>query len=198
MKKILFLLLLPAVTMVSCKKPQIINEPPGVAYFPNETGNYWQYERFDSLTNTTDTFFVRITGEINLNNETYHTWEYQYTDDTIDYHVTQRNDTVFMINTQSGMVETTYLLPFEEGLGWTTLNVGYDTSYVSGFQNVVIDYSVYQNVAVIERNIAGFNEYAAEVSRFKPYLGLVSKSLQAMRFTMLQNETWRLIGYNLE
>ncbi len=198
MKKIVFLVLLLSIVLNSCKKPDIINEIPGVAYFPNETGNYWQYQRFDSLTNITDTFVVRITGEINLNNETFHTWEYQYPEDTLFYRVTLRNDSVFMINDVSGMVETTYLLPFEEGLGWTTPNIGFDSSYVSGFQNVVIDLTVYKNVAVIERSIAGFNEYSSQESRFKPYLGLVTKNLEATRFTSIQNETWKLIGYNLE
>jgi len=200
MKKLMILISLPLLFIFACKKPESVTIIPDTGYFPNTVGDFWQYSRYDSTTDIEDIVFIRITGETTLNGETYHTWEYQFPDDTIVYNVIGHNDSVIMYNAVSHMIDELYLVPFEAGAGWNLpkVNATIDTFYVAGIQNLDIGSNTYKNTALIKHSSGAFNEYTNENIWIMPYLGMVKRDIKVHRFNSLRNETWTLVNYHVE
>lgn len=197
MKKIIFLILVLVSIIISCEKQDTIENKGNTDYFPNSTGSYWKYERYDSLSSTIDTLTVLISGDTLISDIPFKIWNYMYNDGLENLYVRQSNDSVIFFNIYLDRTYQLYMIPFEPGNGWINPDYPYDTSYVSKIEDIVIDGKVYQDVAVIKRTAFCCNDYLIEKIWIKPQFGLLKLERNHFILGPYKNETWKLIETTL-
>ncbi|MEN8122383.1 MAG: hypothetical protein ABFS35_18705 [Bacteroidota bacterium] len=193
MKKILFIAPIVILFILSCEEAEVTPIENNLEYFPNTTGTVWKYERYDSLQNTIDTFTVSIIGDTLISGDSCSIWVYDYKTDSEKFYVFQKDDSVKIFKPSINRIDQLYKIPFELKSGWVNPDYKVDTSFVSGFQDVMVNNKMYTNVVLIERKAFCCNDYLIEKIWIKPYVGLIKLERKHIIFGPYKNETWKRI-----
>lgn len=179
----------------------IVDKPE---YFPNSINNQWIYEISDLYGNTIDTVIVTIIGEKTISEKNYKVWEYDYGNDKYLLYCSIDNDTVKIISPLNYEVMQIFVIPFEFEFEldspWNNSESNYviDRTTVINIQDIIIDSIRYSEAIYMVRKRVGTNDIYTEKIWFKPFLGILKMSTSQGSFGLGNNESWKLIEYNIK
>ncbi|NOX85809.1 MAG: hypothetical protein GXO86_07590 [Chlorobi bacterium] len=180
-------------TLISCNKADDSSNDGYKGYFPNSIGLQWQYERYDSLKNITDTINVTIISDTVISGKTYMIWDYDYNSSTERFYVLQNSDSIKIFKSSISRIDQLYIVPFHLYDNWINTDYSFDSSFVSAIQDITINNAKYKDVSLIERYRFALNDYLIERIWFKPYFGIIKKDIKHNILGPYRNETWELI-----
>lgn len=195
MKKLSVFLALVLFALTACEK----SVEPGSAYYPNSTGNFWQYKVTNLLKNTTFNVSVTIEGDTMIDSVTYKLWRYRYPDQEQTVLVRVNNDSICMYDVYSAQqvdLENVLLTPWRNGKEWG-IKGRTDTYEIQGISSIKTELTTFKSVSrIIKRNNLpndmGYTEYD-----MKPYVGMVKAHFYDYYLGIVaKDDIWELIDYS--
>jgi len=171
------------------------NENNQAEYFPNKTGNNWQYRVFDSISNKSESLIVSIIGNKIINGVNSSVWLLSYTNQTDTFFVHQSRDTLIFNSNRTA--KRIYIIPFSVNLVWKESYFSSSNSKVISIEDVKVDVGSFNGTYVIERSIKGNNYSLYEKIYFKPNVGIIKLYTKEYNLGPVQTKTWKLIRFNL-
>jgi hypothetical protein len=166
-------------------------------YFPNRIGNWWIYDRFDSLTMEKTTLRIEIVGDsIYKDGFTYKMWTFSKTNLYDTLYVRTLADSVLFYRYLEGSPQEVMLIPLSAGYSWVHPLWVRDSSWVISKDTVTVNYSVFRDAYRIHRRLFAFNDYLTDDRWFVPYLGIVKLENWHYLFGWISKENWFLKEYS--
>jgi len=168
------------------------------SYFPNETGHWWIYDRFDSLAMSRSSLRVEIIGDSIYHDGTvYKVWVYGKNNLQDTLFVRENADSVLFYRYLDGFPADVLILPLTAGKAWVHPLWVRDSSRVMPAESVSVSGEVFSNAYPIERRLFAFNDYLSETRWFVPKLGLVKLENWHYLFGWISKENWILESYSV-
>jgi hypothetical protein len=188
----ILLLTVSSMFMTFCKK-DVMNDP-GIGYFPNGIGSYWEYQRFDSISGISDTIFVRIKSTVRVNGKIYSVWTTEKSSmvfDTVQVYTSQ--DSVIFRGSAIFYSEKIILLPYKLNSRWNSSGTMGDTSFVNG-TFTIDDLETFK----ISRRVFGIDLSLDDIEWLAPYVGIMRRNIKEFSIFKPTNESWILIDYSVK
>ena len=201
--------------LIACTKQETVyvyvnNNPPSTnnvkssQYFPDSTGDYWEYLVTDSTNRRSYTETVTITGKKMLKDSLYYNvWEFQSPYEYVINYVRQSNDTVkiydqsYSTNPSSFQYpKGIYILPFQVNSSWN--NTSLDSYTVTNDSTDLVCGDTVHNSFNIQYNYNGPNAYYNATDYFYPYVGLFRVYNKGYNQVPLATQLWVLKKYTLK
>jgi hypothetical protein len=198
MKTRIIIIFVALLTVASCKKE---NEEPTLSdqYFPNRVGNYWVYDRFDSLDMEATELKIEIVKDSVANDGyTYCMWLFSKSKMYDTLYVRTTEDSILFYRYLEGYPFEVMLQPLTLGQKWTQPYMVRDSSFVLTKDTLTIGSFQYPNAYKIHRRLAAFNDYMSDDRWFIPNLGIAKLENWHYLFGWISKETWLLTSYNLQ
>jgi hypothetical protein len=201
MKGVFLAAILTLVIGSACNKG---TEPdyPKLAYFPNDVGNWWGYDVYDSLTQTQRFVTVSIHRDTILSSGKYATiWRY-YDSDSIKIEkivVTSGDSVKFYLISAPDTLESLFIIPFSVGRFWGYPNpnsgLGYFQVIVAAKMKLEVPLGRFDNSYIIASflNTPCQSCFDERTYWFAPYTGFLQFDYNSGANSPNEvNETWRL------
>jgi hypothetical protein len=180
---------------ISCKKDSL-NDSSNLktGYYPNTIGSFWEYRRFDSISNSADTVIVRIKSNVFKSGKLYSIWTYETANAIFDTSfVYTSKDSVIISGSNNFFSSKILLLPYRINSKWSSSGMSRDTSIVEG--TAVIDsFDTYK----LSRQIFGIDLSMYDAEWLTPYVGVIRENISEFSIIRSKNESWQLIAYSIK
>ncbi|MCX6227152.1 MAG: hypothetical protein NTV01_20785 [Bacteroidia bacterium] len=189
----IFLILL--VVLSGCMKE---NECPKLSreYFPNRIGNWWVYDRFDSLAMEKTILKVEIKRDsVWKDGLTYKMWVFNKSNLYDTLYVRTTIDSVLFYRYLEGSPQEVMLMPLSVGQSWVHPVWVRDSTRVLSKDTVEVENETFSNAYRIRRRLFAFNDYMTDDRWFVPYLGIVKLENWHYLFGWISKENWLLKEY---
>jgi hypothetical protein len=165
-------------------------------YFPNRVGNWWVYDRFDSLTTEHSELRVEITEEsVHRDGKKYTTWIFGMNNLYDTLYVRESGDSVLQYKYTDGSPMEVLILPLAAGQSWQHPVLFFDTTRVTDHGRIAIPAGVFDHSWLLTRNWYAFNEFMRDKRWIVPYIGIVRLERNHRLWGPISNETWELKNY---
>ena len=189
----ILILVISSLLLTFCRKENTNNSVDNstIGYFPNGVGSFWEYARFDSITNHSDTIFVRVKSTVLKNGKNYSLWTYEKSSMVLDSALVYASqDSVIMLGPDNFYSPKIILLPYTLHNKWNSSEIQGDTSYVEA-QYLL---ESLQTFKIIRRFFGvdlswNYDEWLA------PHVGLIKENIKEFNLLRPKNESWMLIDY---
>lgn len=174
------------------------NECPKLSdqYFPNQTGNWWIYDRYDSLAMQQTTLRVEIVRDsVWKDGHIYKMWVFSKTNLYDTLYVRTSEDSVLFFRYLEGSPEEIMLVPLSAGQSWVHPVWVRDSTWVLSKDTVVVSLETFTNAYRIRRRLFAFNDYRTDDRWFVPNLGIVKLENWHYLFGWISKENWYLKEY---
>ncbi len=191
----LLLLAFASITATSCKKDSL-NDSSNLkaGYYPNNTGSFWEYRRYDSISNSADTVTVRIKSTILKNGKLYSVWTYEKSDVVFDTaFVYTSKDSVIISGFNNFFSSKILLLPYKINSRWSSSGMSRDTSIVEGTARID-SFETYK----LSRQIFGIDLSLYDTEWLTPDVGIIREDITEFSIIRSKNESWRLIAFSIK
>jgi hypothetical protein len=190
-------LIIIAITLTGCLKK---NDCPVMSseYFPNRVGNWWIYNRFDSLSMERTSLRVEIMGDsLFKDGKNYKVWVFNKSNlyDTLFVRTTA--DSVLFFRYPDGFPMEVMLKPVWVGQSWTHPFFFRDSTRVLAKDTLVVNQIVFPDSYRIRRRLFAFNDYMTDDRWFVPYLGIVKLENWHYLFGWISKENWMLHDWDI-
>lgn len=166
-------------------------------YYPNQIGNWWVYERFDSLSMERSDLRVEIVGEsVHKDGNKYTIWIFGKNNLYDTLYVRKSGDSILQYRYTDGSPMETLILPLSQGKYWHNPFMFFDTTRVAGPEKLITPAGIYDNSWRLTRKWYAFNEFISDNRWFVPYLGIVKLERSHRLWGPISNETWELKNYS--
>lgn len=167
-------------------------------YFPNQTGNWWIYERFDSLSMEKTSLKVEIVRDsVWKDGLTYKMWTFNKSNIYDTLYVRTTADSVIFFRYLEGFPEEVMLIPLSVGLSWEHPEWVRDSTRVLSRDTVVVNINAFTDAYRIRRQLFAFNDYRTDYRWFVPHLGIVKLVNWHYLFGWISKENWMLESYEV-
>ena len=187
----LFIVFLIIAMGSACKKELTENAPVityGKDFFPNEIGNEWVYEVYDSMTSKQYDVTIRIVGRTAFTqNVDAKVWTFKYPDKIDTNYVVTDNNVVKIYARDKFERKDTYVLPLVVNATWLGSWI-YDKYQVIGRDSISVNKIHFIEAFNIKENAVSHNFIRTKDEWFVPNLGMVKK----YRFEYYENKAWKL------
>jgi hypothetical protein len=165
-------------------------------YFPNRIGNWWIYDRFDSLAMEQTTLRIGIIRDsVWKDGNTYKMWVFHKSNLYDTLYVRNTVDSVLCYRYLEGSPEEVMLFPLSVGLSWVHPILVRDSTHVISKDTVDVGANEFSNAFQIHRRLFAFNDYLTDDRWFVPYLGIVKLENWHYLFGWISKENWYLKEY---
>lgn len=190
-------LLLILAALTGCMKQ---NDCPVLSseYFPNRVGNWWIYNRFDSLAMERTSLKVEIVSDsLFKDGEEYKVWVFSKSNlyDTLFVRATA--DSVLFYRYSDAFPTEVMLIPVWTGQSWTHPFFFRDSTRVLSRDTLLVNQMVFPDSYRIHRRLFAFNDYLTDDRWFVPYLGIVKLENWHYLFGWISKENWTLNDWKL-
>ena len=204
------LLIVITLLLASCHKDTAKPNTSATEYYPNQVGDYWEYDVHDSTTDFPKvknyTVKVSIPGVKKLaDGINASIWQYEYPWGVDTNYVRIVDDTVKVFeNAYSSSVEylqypgVIYIIPFQDESSWSGKLFGVDTFYVNIQNKVITKITSYDSCYKIYNHYVGPNIENNNNYWFKPNIGFVKKNTNQYNLGPYQITLWELKRYYLK
>jgi hypothetical protein len=207
-RQMLFQIVLAAIVLFSCKKERTIINVKSTEYFPNEVGNYWEYEVYDSSrirehTDIPRQYQVRVTiiGIKKLaDNIDAMIWKYEYPWGNEIKYFRNSSDTIKIYDTTYSNTLTSllyprlmFIQPFTDRQEWAGKLLWVDSFFVSKENS-----ASFINSFLISRKYAGQGSYDFSSFSFSEKIGFTKIHCDEINQGIRTIELWQLQYYNLK
>lgn len=203
MKKAVAIVILSLFCFLSCEKG---TEPVEFksSYFPNDVGNWWQYQVFDSLSQSSSFVTISIHSDtIMSSGDSAAVWKYaSSTDTTTKYVVVSSNSVRFYTGIALETLESYYVIPLIVGDSWGLPVEGtsaYDTLMVVNQTAIELPVGRFESTFVIESERMTPCLHCSQYSTFwfTPKIGFVQfdYNVGVLGLATDLNETWQLVDF---
>ena len=167
-------------------------------YFPNQIGNRWVYDRFDSLAMEKTTLTVKIVRDsVYTDGKVYRMWVFDKTNLYDTLYVRTTPDSVLFYRYLEAFPQEVMLIPLKVGFGWTHPFFIRDSTSVVAKDTLVHRYDVYPDAYAIRRRLFAFNDYMTDTRWFVPYLGIARLENWHYLFGWISKENWFLKEFSV-
>lgn len=199
------IIFLSALLITSCNKDTIKPNKEATEYFPNNIGNYWEYDVYDSNSRKQYNVTVNIIGIQKLiDNKDAYIWQYQYPWGNDTNYVRIVSDTVkiydqFRIETLRGLEFPLkiFLIPFKDGQRWDGKLLAIDSSHVTA-ESITTSLGNFTNGFNIYHHYLGPNIESNDTYWFVPKIGMVKIYYNHYDFAPRTKVLWYLKKYYLQ
>lgn len=168
-------------------------------YFPNRIGNWWIYDRFDSLAMEQTKLRVDIVRDSVWKDGTiYKIWVFSKSNLYDTLFVRTKADSVLFYRYLDGLPLEVMLVPVSAGLAWVHPVWVRDSSRVQSKDALMIKSESYTNAYRIHRRLFAFNDYLTDDRWFVPNLGIVKLENWHYLFGWISKENWYLKDFGLD
>ena len=165
-------------------------------YFPNQIGNWWRYDRYDSLSMQETTLRVEIIRDsVWKDGLTYKMWIFSKTNLYDTLYVRATVDSVFYYRYLEGSPQEVMLIPLSAGKSWVHPMWVRDSSRVLSKDTISVGANKFSNAFRIRRRLFAFNDYLTDDRWFVPNLGIVKLQNWHYLFGWISKENWYLKEY---
>lgn len=165
-------------------------------YFPNRIGNWWVYDRFDSLAMEQTTLRVEIMRDsVWKDGQIYRMWVFNKSNLYDTLYVRTAIDSVLLYRYLEGFPEEVILIPLSVGQSWVHPVWVRDSTRVLSLDTAAVGGELFSNAYRIHRRLFAFNDYLTDDRWFVPNLGIVRLENWHYLFGWISKENWYLKDY---
>ncbi len=188
---ILFLILAGCVKENDCKK--LSDE-----YFPNQVGNWWIYNRFDSLKMERTSLRVDIVSDSTTKDgKSYRMWVFSKSNLYDTLYVRTTNDSVLFFRYLEGFPQEIMLIPLAVGKKWSHPFMIRDSTFVLSKDSLILNYHEYTDAFRVQRRMFAFNDYLTDTRWVIPHLGISKLQNWHYLFGWISKENWQLEDFSV-
>lgn len=194
-------LILAIVALFSCTDDHAVQQIPngitlGSTYFPNEIGDTWIYDVFDSTRQSQYYVTVNISGNSIVNGKPAKIWTFKYPYEIDTCYVVTFDSTVIVYNRDKYSVADNYKVPIKTNNIWLGSWI-YDNYKVTNSDYVNLpDKRKLIGYRILERGTSP-NYLRLKDEWFVPYLGKVNFFRYEYHNGPANNKIWRLVACKL-
>lgn len=167
-------------------------------YFPNRIGNWWTYDRFDSLAMEKTTLRVEIIRDsVWKDGHTYLMWVFSKSNIYDTLYVRTTADSVLFYRYLEGFPQEVMLIPLATGLSWTHPFFVRDSTKVLSKDTLTVKNIVFTDAYRIRRRLFAFNDYQTDDRWFIPNLGVCKLENWHYLFGWISKENWSLKDFDV-
>ena len=165
-------------------------------YFPNQVGNWWLYDRFDSLKMEKTSLRIDIIGDsIWKDGNTYKIWVFNKTNLYDTLYVRSKIDSVLFFRYPDIIPLEVLVIPLFKGQSWVHPIWVRDSTRIISIDTLVIKNEIFTDAYCIHRRLFAFNDYLTDDRWFVSYLGIVKLQNWHYLFGWISKENWVLKDY---
>jgi hypothetical protein len=194
--QIMNFLLVCSLLFFSCQENDVPLNVNSQLLFPNQVGNRWVYNVYDSTALTSYDVTVTISSTTSIKNKIVNIWTFKYPNMIDTNYVTVKSDTITFFARNKITVVDTYVLPLTVGNKWMGdwINDNYTVTQQSA---VSVDWRSFQGSFNIKENARSPNFIRIKDEWFAPFVGTVKKSRFEYDLAPPTNRVWYLKSWNL-
>lgn len=193
-----FKLLILSILITACEKESQEIQPTNnrqIAHFPNEIGDYWEYEVLDRYQNQISYVKVSVIGDTIIQSDTFKIWEYTgHSRFDIEF-VKANSDSALVYDNENFELMIKYLYPASQYEKWR-MHPSFDTAYFIGIDTLLIDSNQYE-AEIVAYGFNSFNYIYSEANSIQKQIGIVKRTLREYNLWPSLYEEWLLIDSNL-
>ena len=164
----------------------------GSAYFPNEVGDEWVYDVYDSVQEKRYSVTVRVAGTIMLPQKgATKIWTFQYPEAIDTNYVVRTNDTIVFYSKDLIDKVHVFVVPMTVGNTWFGGWL-YDQYMVSSLTSKKVNGVSYDSAYLINENGNSPNYRRIKAEWFVPKLGMVERYRFEYDFSLPDIKVWSL------
>lgn len=192
-----YIFILFSILFAGCKK----SYPPfGPSDFPVKVGDTWTYQRYDSITQKTDTIVWSLPTTVNINGKLIYVWT-QTSATQSDTGYWAINDDTITLYAKGIMYGATdyFIFPVQNGSKWseTPLGGAPDQYICSGTNSVTIKNINYNNVFILNRMQSGLDASVIENIDLAKGIGILVYTIHNVNQGQVSIYQLSLINYTL-
>ncbi len=167
-------------------------------YFPNQVGNWWVYNRYDSLGMEKTTLRVDIVRDsIQKDGKSYRMWVFSKSNIYDTLFVRTTADSVQFYRYLEGFPVEVMLIPLAKDVWWTHPFMVRDSTFVLSKDTLLINYRQYNDAYRVQRRLFAFNDYQTDTRWFIPHLGIAKVQNWHYLFGWISKENWDLENFSV-
>jgi hypothetical protein len=200
-----------SILLLACHKNN--QQPDLSSYYPNKTGDTWQYDIIDSAQSTPNNptppvhYSVKVTivGTRTLpDGKAASIWQYQYPSANDTNYVRLKGDTVQIFRSNSvtslsnlNFPDLIFLIPFQNSLQWNGKLYGVDSYITSEPTSFSYASQTFNDCYDVFHHYRGPNTELNDHYFFKPNVGIVSQKFIHYINGPILYETWQLRNFSI-
>jgi hypothetical protein len=194
--QIMNFLLVCSLLFFSCQENDVPLNVNSQLLFPNQVGNRWVYNVYDSGAVTSYDVTVTISSTTTIKNKIVNIWIFKYPNKIDTNYVTVNSDTIIFFARDKITVVDTYVLPLAVGNKWVGewINDNYTVTQQSA---VSVNGRSFQDSFNIKENARSPNFIRIKDEWFTPFIGAVKRSRFEYDLAPPTNRVWYLKSWNL-
>lgn len=183
------------ILLPGCKKEKVSSKLSD-EYFPNRVGNWWVYDRFDSLAMEKTSLRIEITRDsVWKDGQPYKMWVFSKSNLYDTLYVRSTADSILCYRYLEGSPQEVMLIPLSAGKAWVHPIWVRDSTWVLSKDTITVESVKYSNAYRIHRRLFAFNDYLTDDRWFVPNLGIVKLENWHYLFGWISKENWYLKEY---
>ena len=164
--------------------------------FPNQVGDRWVYDVFDSTSLNSYDVTVTISTATSVRNKIMNVWTFKYPTRLDTNYVTTNSDTIVFIAKDKTTVIDTYVLPLAAGSKWFGSWI-FDIYSIPQRSTVSVHGQSFEGSFNVKEIATSPNFRRSKDEWFTPYVGMVKKYRFEYAFSLPDNKVWYLKSWNL-